>query len=64
MYLYNVGTAVIIWLIVLRAINAGISNGSIGMIFLGVIIPISAIALEQIRKQKNKGKQKSSCRNI
>jgi Na+/phosphate symporter len=64
MYLYNIGTAVIIWLIVLGAINSGISNGSIGMIFLGVIIPISAIALEQIRKQKNKGKQKSSCRNI
>lgn len=59
MYLYNVGTAVIIWLIVLGTINAGISNGSIGMIFLGVIILISAIALEQIRKQKNKGKEKN-----
>ncbi|RLL85641.1 hypothetical protein [Petrotoga sp. Shatin.DS.tank11.9.2.9.3] len=59
MYLYNVGTAVIIWLIVLGAINAGISNGSVGMIFLGVIILISAIAVEQNRKQKNKEKQKS-----
>ncbi|PNR94435.1 hypothetical protein HWHPT5561_08610 [Petrotoga sp. HWH.PT.55.6.1] len=58
MYLYNVGTVVIIWLIVLGAINAGISNGSIGMIFLGVIILISTIAVEQIRKEKNKGKQK------
>jgi hypothetical protein len=64
MYLYNIGTAVIIWLIVLGAINTGVSNGSVGMILLGVIILISAIALEQIRTQKNKGKQKSSCRNI
>jgi hypothetical protein len=60
MYLYNLGTAVIIWLIVLGTINTGISNGSVGMILLGVIILISAIALEQIRTQKNKEKQKNN----